>query len=666
MRLMKSTQANRTISIKSFLPLLLALLILSKPSYSQDLRQLIERLKDTLPKVESDSMKSIFESQLSYCYKSIDTDSAVYFGNLGLGTARKLDSKLLQINARNSLGLAFMRAANYDSSLFHFNKAIESTKEIDNLSLLSILYNNAGIVYKYKGDYETAISYYSEGLKIDEETGYEPGLSAKHTNIALIYFQLENYEKSLEHDSISLEIKLRGDDYEATSIGYNNLGNTLSTIGLNEEARENYLMALEYSRKSSSKVEISRNLHNLGRLNLDMEQLAEVEAYLNEALELRKEINDQFAIAETHIQLGRCFSNKLNSSKSHYHLKLAKTILDSINSPALLSEYYQVKAEAFTRESDFEGAYYAYQQYHIIEDSLENSKIQERLNLIREKYDSEKKDREILEQQVILAENEKEIQQKKTVNRLLIAGISGAIMILVFLLYIFRQRRKLHLEELSNLEKEKKLGNLRALMEGEEKERMRLARELHDGINGSLAAIKSMTGAEKDSTQSDLGRVGQMIDEVSDEVRDISHNLMPAVLNRSGFVEAVNDFVQKINKQNGLEIEFNTFGDFDTLSDPFKLTVYRIIQELLKNVLKHAEATECLLQLVSRDQQISITIEDNGKGFDTEFTLKAKNNGIGLPNLVNRVEVNGGTIDIESDNKNGTSINIELPIGEQA
>lgn len=209
------------------------------------------------------------------------------------------------------------------------------------------------------------------------------------------------------------------------------------------------------------------------------------------------------------------------------------------------------------------------------------------------------------------------------------------------------------------MENEKKLSTYEALMDGQEKERNRLATELHDGLGGMLAAVKmnlSNTAKDVASINAIIESSTAKLDHSIQELRLIARNLMPPSLRKLGLVSALHDFCEGLKS-----VELNiTFQSYDVseadIDENTKLIIYRIFQELITNAIKHSGGTEILADLVQSGDEIQITVEDNGHGFQKN----EKQNGIGLANIKSRVDFLKGVMNIESNEKLGTSITISF------
>ena len=155
----------------------------------------------------------------------------------------------------------------------------------------------------------------------------------------------------------------------------------------------------------------------------------------------------------------------------------------------------------------------------------------------------------------------------------------------------------------------------------------------------------------------------RLIDETMEEIRNLSHNLMPEVVVKFGLKEALQQFISHTGHGKGVRIDYQFVGQESGISPETAMHSYRIVQELVNNCLKHSEASEIIVQLIANEGVLSIAVEDNGKGFEINMTGKNPDQeGIGLSNIENRITFLQGNFDIHSSTDSGTSINIEIPL----
>ena len=289
------------------------------------------------------------------------------------------------------------------------------------------------------------------------------------------------------------------------------------------------------------------------------------------------------------------------------------------------------------------------------------------------KYQNEKKQQAILQ-----LEKDKQIQslsikQKSTLNYILVGSLA-ALLIVSFLGYrnlrhrqlLAKQQDELQQQRIRELEKDRQLVAVDSLLKGQEEERSRLAKDLHDGLGGLLSGVKFSLSNMKDNliiTPDNMAvfeRSLDMIDTSIRELRRVAHNMMPEMLVKFGLDEALKEYCNSINSTKLITVKYQSFG-IDTRMDSSKeIIIYRIVQELLNNTLKHAAASEALVQLIKEEKRLSVLVEDNGKGFDP--SVLETNKGAGWTNIRSRVDYLQGRMDIKSEAGKGTTVTIDVNI----
>jgi signal transduction histidine kinase len=258
----------------------------------------------------------------------------------------------------------------------------------------------------------------------------------------------------------------------------------------------------------------------------------------------------------------------------------------------------------------------------------------------------------------------KEVQLQKS-QQMSLYGIGSAVvgLLVALLVYLhFRSKRKLHQKQMLSIQKEKEFQLLQAVMQGEEKERSRIAKDLHDGVAGMLAAVKMHFNSVALHVGGVLQTEGyqqglKLLDEASQEVRKTSHNLMPEVLLQHGLDEAIRRYCNNVTNSSKLLVQYDSIGELGRFVDSFELSVYRIVQELLNNIVKHSKASEAIVQITYQHHLLLITIEDNGVGLANDTQQK---DGMGLRSLQSRVKAMNGKIEFDSIAGQGLNAYLEF------
>ncbi len=333
------------------------------------------------------------------------------------------------------------------------------------------------------------------------------------------------------------------------------------------------------------------------------------------------------------------------------HLKPEQQVRkDVIHLYAQMSDIYHAMGDAGN-------AYKLLLTYNNLSDSINLLERNKAVDRLEKQFQLSEKEKEIA-----LKENQLLLQQNKVRSRnIWIAVIGGGLVAglsLSGLLYsLYRgSKRKMRI-----MRQQKEIDELRATMDGEEKERNRIAVELHDNIGGMLSAatysLDTIKNENDDWAQNNsLKKIDSIITEVRNEIRKTAHTLMPDVLLRHSLPEAIRQYCSFIERDTGLQIDVQEQGDFEHLSKDLQLSLYRITQELIQNILKHARATRAIVQIHSGKDIISLTVEDNGTGFDGNGMM----DGRGLLHIRNRLLVINGKLSIDSEPGKGTSVYVEI------
>lgn len=295
-------------------------------------------------------------------------------------------------------------------------------------------------------------------------------------------------------------------------------------------------------------------------------------------------------------------------------------------------------------------AYHWSKAYSKLADSIHDSRLEERLTEMEIKYRNAENQQKIVQ---LEAEHERALLYSKNTRLVILSLVIAITLILVlaaFGFYYYRNRSR--------------LMTTNAMLEGEERERERVARELHDGLGGMLAGVKiklSAWGASQVNNDGnfEFNRIVSELDNSVKELRHISRNLVPESLLRFGLETALKDLCESVMTEPKY-IDFQSFQIQPSLPLKTQLNVYRIVQELLNNAIRHSGASHIIIQCSQNQETFFITVEDNGKGFEVDLNVRADVKGLGLANVKKRVDFMKGRLQVESVIGNGTTIHIEL------
>lgn len=497
---------------------------------------------------------------------------------------------------------------------------------------LNATYESLGDIFFNKSQYKTAITYYHKSLTSYEDASrYNDLIASRHLSLASCMYHLDSLQKMESH---LMEAKAKLDKTGVDSIDiwadyYYHEGLLDVKHQLYHHAATMFYSGLSIARRLNYNVAICNNLYSLAKL-------FERQGQYDRAMKLMEEYG-----------------------RLSYTLKDFPFRLHALDLMAELSfkQHYPDEAYKYLRK------------YIILADSLQEREVTEKIHELEAHYQSSEKENRILQLQHENERQEFALQKNRLLISLMVV-IMLSLLVVAALSYLFyrngrkllEQQRQLHEFEVERIRQEHKISLLSAMLEGQEKERTRLARDLHDGLGGLLSGIKLELSTVTPSQttvhrQSLIQNTLQRLDGAMDELRRIARSMMPEILIKYGLGEATIEYCRGLKKTGTDNIICQVFNFQADMEHTRQVVLYRIMQELVNNAVKHAEASQILVLLQQTDNTLFLTVEDDGKGFDTTVGNKLK--GAGLANIEARVEFLGGKIDIQSEPGTGTAITIE-------
>ncbi|MDH5476407.1 MAG: sensor histidine kinase, partial [Cyclobacteriaceae bacterium] len=304
-----------------------------------------------------------------------------------------------------------------------------------------------------------------------------------------------------------------------------------------------------------------------------------------------------------------------------------------------------------------------FDEYRELKDSIYSEEKSLQLNTLQTLYETGQKE-EALAEQLSVNEEKTRQNQRLIIGVLVLSGLIVAIVILLFqrqraVKRLHIKEEELHHQELVRLEKEREISALNAMMQGQEEERKRIAEDLHDRLGAKLSAIKLFHESTQTTTNEKTARVGKLLDETITETREIAHNLASGILAQFGLQMALKDLVDTIQSSDKMEAHFSCTNFDNRLNEKTEQALYYVMQELVTNTLRHAEATSLSIQLTQYDTNLlSIVYEDNGKGFDV---AQVEGDSMGLKNIRARLSQVNAQLTIDASPKNGSTFLMEVP-----
>ncbi len=506
---------------------------------------------------------------------------------------------------------------------------------------------------------------------VSDSLGYTRGTCLVAINLGNLKYEQKRYREAWEDYRRTLEL--------ATDSGYDMVAqNALNNLGSTAIMLENYDLALHLYDSlltilGNRSPELRARLHNQkGFAYREMGDQANALASFLKAITLKDSIGD--TIGQLKVQQHMAGSLWALERRQDA-LTLLTVVLEGSERhhlPQLSLEVHSKLAKWYKEIGDVNSAFAHKAAESSLSDSLVKARFSAKAATSEVLFETERKEHTIKEQEqaLLLAEAE---DRKKSFQRNVSIGVAALLLLIATLLYRSMRTRKrlaekekeLHGEQVDQLLSQQEIKSINAMLEGQEKERDRVAKDLHDRLGSMLGGIKAQLGALEDRVEqvqhdAQFQKVNRLLDETVGELRRISHDMAASTLSRFGLEKALKDLRDTIHISGRLSVELSVFGSEQRLERSVEIAVYRIIQELVSNVLKHAKAGELSIAVTRTPGRLSVMVTDNGVGFDTG----APKEGMGLENVRSRAAALGGMLQVDSTPGKGSSVSVECPIVE--
>ncbi|SDD70673.1 sensor histidine kinase [Niabella drilacis] len=622
--------------------------------------------KDSLLKVlktaKDDTARVLLYIDIGYQYEQDDPSTAGQYYLMAGELSQRLHYKTGTIKfLTNYTGILNGRGA-YDSALALNKQSFQLAREIHNDLYIGKTAANIGNSFNYLSEYDSAIYYYEMAGRYFEAMDNNYLLARMYEMEQLVYQNMMQYKKALQYGKMAVkELRSSGDSVDL-SRSLLNLANSYQNNNFIDSALSCYKEALTISRKLDFISGEAASLLGIGNIYFHRYDADAMKPYFEKALALSKQSGDPNgeAIASRGMALYHLLKKELDKAKAFCIVSLKLT--DSAGSKYDRYESMNTLSSILYAQGNIIEAEKVRYKMQLLENEIRGSELQQKTISIEKKFETEKKEAQIKLQR-------SQLHQKNTLNYIL-SGSAVALLLISLLAYRnYRHKQKLQQAKIDELETEKQLTATEAVLKGEEQERTRLAKDLHDGLGGMLSGIKYSLNNMKGNliltaeNARAFERSIDMLDSSIQEMRRVAHNMMPEVLVKYGLNVAVGEFCSEIDRSVALHVTYQPIGmEQVAIDQTIAVTIYRIVQELVNNAIKHAHAQNLLVQLQpsASEKMLMITVEDDGKGFDTAALPASK--GIGWSNIQNRVEFLKGKIDVHSEPGKGTSVLIEVHI----
>ena len=654
------------------------------------------------------SLKYNFDKGLAQAYNDIGIiyfdqqkfDTSLYYYNKAFNIRKLHNDNLGMARLYNKIGIVYQKEGDFAKAMEIQLSALKLFETLNNDIGISYSLNNISILCQNMNLLGEAIKYQEQSIKIKEKINDRYGLAGSYVNLANVYLLKEDFTKAKNFYQKAISITRAMGDKEYLSNSLNNLSRFYIKTKEHASALPCAEESYQIRRALGDKKGMVSCLINIGDIYNSLYRFDSAEIILKQAYNLgngvascKPEMINLFTSLRTLYEGTKNYNKALEMQK--YYADLKDSIYSETQSQKfaeLQTKYETLKKEqqinALNKENFFKELEIKNQQLQIeknLYSLTENKLALSQANFLNanDQLELQNKNGLLLKQQLVSTEKEKNIKdlQKQTeiqnleirnrkleLNRrnMIIASLTGLFLLAAFLSFAYYRRFKFKQEVKMRFTilKQQELAT-RAVLEAEEKERIRIAKDLHDGIGQMMSVAKMNLSTIEDELNLDADKKIKMnsiiglVDESCKEVRSVAHNLMPAALLKSGLAAAVKEFVDKIDHRS-LQIDLHSEGLQKRLDADTETVLYRVIQESVNNVIKHAAANHLDISMIKDTDGVSVTVEDNGKGFN--INKADQFDGIGLKNMRTRVEYLKGTIEWNTVPNKGTLVAIHLPI----
>ena len=576
---------------------------------------------------------SSFDSAQKYYHKSI---------SLNIET----NSKIQLAETYNNIGNLALNQGEYSVGYKYYKKAVDINKHSNSKDGMAKSFSRLSFYHQELASYDSAMFYISKSLESNEELGNKTGIAMNFQSIAGINNEMKNYEKAIEYYGLSDKI------YQETG-NKRGLAKNSYYMAIVNKNRGNYTLSEELLdscyvqyKKLNYQLGISDVWLEMGKVYQLQNQIHKSLSYFQKSLNAKLKLNDIPGITALYIALAETSFKSGNYYKAIEQLKKAESFASQLGSKNLKMKTYLLFSEIYSALNSFNKALDYHKLYSNLRHAIYNATSSRQIAEIQTKYESEKDEKEI--QKLTYESDLNKIHaERERLHRLLIEGTLIAVLVIFIFVAIYRY-------------KVNQLRFIRSNLEGREKERQRISRELHDGVGSALTGeLMRINNLETDiKTKDKLLEMSTSLQNIYQEVRSISHDLASPIFTNSNLIVALENIVTKFNSETEIKIEIinDVKITWEKVDGKIQHELYRIIQEILLNAIKHSHAKEIFIQFILNKKILIVTIEDDGTGL-----TKDNKGGIGLQNIKSRVDTLEGEINIDSNSNSGTIFMIKIP-----
>lgn len=528
----------------------------------------------------------------------------------------------------------------------------QAIKKVDDSATYAKELSHSGNRYFETGNFEMAAKTFFASLRIAERKGYASIAATNYNNLSATYFETENYPQAIVYAEKAISSFQNLDDKKGLADAYNSLANVYYMQEQDSLCLHYFLESIANRKLINDSAGLFKGYKNLGAIYFETGDSLKGIAYMLQGIRYISSKSDTESWFTSYITLTGAYLDIGQLPQAQAYLDSCARLLPQVRNVSKIEDYYYIRYRYYAKKGDLKEALASYEKYGAYRDSVINVDKNARLSELNVKYETERKQAKIQQQAF-------EITKRN--NWLLMAGISLVLLGLA-IYFFYRQTMFRRAKERQEERFQQQEIAARSLFEGEQQERIRIARDLHDGVGQRLSLVKMNLSAIAETPQ--LQKAQELLDNTIQELRTVSHNLIPEELH-FGMVPALENLADKVNASGTIQMETDIPEQLRNLkwTKEKELSVYRMVQEILNNMVKHAKASLIQLSAREQDHNLVLVIKDNGIGLRQEAIDQSK--GIGWKNIQARIRLMDAQLKIHAPANQGTQIELIIPIDGQ-
>ncbi len=552
-------------------------------------------------------------------------------------------------------------SSNFDQAvaLTQFGAAIARKNNWKDKEAYCLMYH--AVIQGLRGNFQHSLSPFLRAKDLFDSLHHDDGLARLHNEMAVFYNRQFDRKKC---DEFLLKAKMyaeKAGNKEELGTTYGHQATLLERDGKFQEADALYNEVYKLRLEQKDSVGLGYILLDLSNMALRKNDLKKAINYIEQSTLIRKQIGDKMGVAINLVQMGEAYFSVKDYKNAIRFMNEGLKQAEAINYIDFIRYTYDQLAKVYAEMDDYKLAFLSQQKSYAFNDSLYSTEKAKAIADTQTKYETEKKAQEIILQRAQL------VAQQATLKTtyIIIVSLFITVMLAIVIFILVRNRHKREQQLLQNEnELSVREAYIQATIQSQENERKRFAEDLHDGMGQLISALRlSLNPINKNNSQESrvdmVSKAEGILTDMNREIRSIAFNLMPHTLIQYGLVPALSEMAERINQSSDLVVRISSFDVPDRLNEVQEINLYRIIQEWINNIMKYSGASLIEVQLVGHDQEIVLTVEDNGNGFNSD-TLKFSS-GNGWKNIQSRLNLIKGSIEVDSQpGKKGTTLVVKI------